>query len=94
MPKIERQAWRKLIHCASFFGRTILLVRPIGHAKNGGAKLKCASDEETIGNITIVLYYLNKACSFHYQSISIEGFCNQTVVVSGQLPESFFKCLK
>ena len=44
MPKIERQAWRNLIHPATFFGQAILLVRPIGHAKNGGVELECASN--------------------------------------------------
>lgn len=44
MPKIERQAWRNLIHPATLFGYTILLVRPIGHAKKGGVKLECVSN--------------------------------------------------
>ena len=45
------QAWTNLFRRARFFGRSVSLARPIGHARNGSAKPKCASDLETSGNI-------------------------------------------
>ena len=55
-----------------------MLARPIWHAKNRRSKPKCSSDRDTL---FIVLYYLNRTCSFHFKCVSIDSFCNEAFVV-------------
>ena len=38
---------------ARLFGRSLLLARPIGHAKDGCSKPQCMSDQDTTRNIAL-----------------------------------------
>ena len=68
--------WTNLLHRTRFFGRAILLALPIGHVKNQGTEPKCTSDREATSNQIFILYYVNRACRFHFEYIFIEHFCN------------------
>ena len=66
---LEYQAWTNLVHIARFFGRSIFLARPIGHAKNRLAKSKCPSDRKTSGNIAFCSLLPKQDSDLHL------GFC-------------------
>ena len=63
-----------------FFRDAILLVHPIGHAKNDGQNQSALPIEKQLKNIAFVLYYLNRTCSFHLCN-SIKSFCDKAFVV-------------
>ena len=91
----SQQGWTNLLLHARFFGRPSLFARPIGHEKkkkNGLAKLNsmCTSYRETTrSNIFFLLCYLNRACSFHFDSNFIKSFCNEAFAA-----RVLFECLK
>ena len=52
-----------------------------GTQKMGGQNQSVRPIETKLEIFLFVLYYLNRTCSFHFNSASIESFCNEAFVV-------------
>ena len=58
------QGWTNFFLDARFFGRAVLLARPIGHAKSKHAKPNCTSNRETTRKFYFCFFY-----GFHFSCI-------------------------
>ena len=87
-----KSGWTNLLLRALFFGRTILFARPIGYVKKNRrakSRLMCKSNWEQLETTIFVLYYLNRAYSFHFYYNFIKSFCNEAFAMW-----MLFECLK
>ena len=65
------------------------LPRPTGQEKPGLQNQRVHQIEKQLKTLFSVLYYLHRICGFHFQSISVESFCNEAFVVSGSYASVF-----
>ena len=82
--EVIRQGWTNLLLRARFFGCAILFARPIVHAKKTGAQNQTQCPrliEKQLETTIFVLYYLDRACSFHFYCNFIKSFCIEAFAV-------------